>query len=184
MKVVREEDQREDAVLRVAASMMTAARTAPKAKGTDTLVMALLREDGIREVSEKLTEMGNREGGPGFFLRDAENILLAPAMVVFGTRIEPMIVHPCGMCGFSGCAEKSEHPDHPCAFNTGDLGIAIGSAVSVAMDNRVDNRIMFSVGQALLELGTLGDDVKIIYGVPLSITGKNPFFDRKRKQSE
>jgi uncharacterized ferredoxin-like protein len=93
-----------------------------------------------------------------------------------------MKLDPCGMCGFSNCAEKTEHPDHPCAFNTGDLGIAIGSAVAVAMDNRVDNRIMFSVGMALLEMGTLGNDVKIIYGIPLSISGKNPFFDRKSKK--
>jgi len=182
MDVCHEEEQREGAILGVAADMMTAARTAPKGKGTDNLVIAVLRREAIRQVAEKLKEMGNRDNGPKFFLRDAENILLAPAMVVFGTRIEPMNVHPCGMCGFANCAEKSEHPDHPCAFNTGDLGIAIGSAVSVAMDNRVDNRIMFSVGQALREMGTLGDDVKIIYGVPLSISGKNPFFDRKSKK--
>lgn len=184
MEVIREQDQREEAILNVAAEMMTAARTAPKGKGEDNLVIALLRKDAIREVSDRLREMGSRENGPGFFLRDAENILDAPAMVVFGTRIEPMKVAPCGMCGFSNCDEKSKSPDHPCAFNTGDLGIAIGSAVAVAMDRRVDNRIMFSVGQALLEMGTLGNDVKIIYGVPLSVSGKNPFFDRKSKKPE
>ena len=67
----------------------------------------------------------------------------------------------------------------PCTFNTGDLGIAIGSAVSVAMDHRVDNRIMYTVGQAAMELRLLGDDVPVIYGIPLSISSKNPFFDRK-----
>jgi uncharacterized ferredoxin-like protein len=74
-----------------------------------------------------------------------------------------------------------QHPEHPCAFNTGDLGIAIGSAVSVAMDARVDNRIMFSIGKAVKDMKLLGEEVKIIYGIPLSIAGKNLFFDRKPK---
>jgi uncharacterized ferredoxin-like protein len=61
------------------------------------------------------------------------------------------------------------------------LGIAIGSAVGVAMDHRVDNRVMNSVGHAVRELGLMGKDVKIVYGIPLSSSAKNPFFDREKK---
>ncbi len=67
----------------------------------------------------------------------------------------------------------------PCVFNTGDLGLAIGSAVSVAMDNRVDNRVMYTAGQAVLEMGFLGEEVKIVYCIPLSVSSKNVFFDRR-----
>ena len=179
MKIFHEEDLREEAVLEVARKMMTAARTAPKARGVDNVVVALLKKDGIKEVSEKMKEMARRGGLPDFFLRDAVNILSAEVMLVLGTRIEALGLAPCGMCGFTDCAEKNRHPEHPCVFNTGDLGIAVGSAASVAMDNRVDNRIMYTVGQALLEMGALGADVRIIFGMPLSISGKNPFFDRK-----
>jgi len=83
------------------------------------------------------------------------------------------------MCGYKDCAEKDKHPDIPCVFNTGDLGIAMGSAVSVAMDNRIDNRILYSAGQAILELELLGEDTRVAYGVPLSALSKNIFFDRK-----
>ena len=158
---------------------MTAARTAPKGRGIDNLVIALLKEDSIKIVSDKLREMVHRDKLPEFFLRDAENILNAQAMVVLGTKIASMGLNPCGMCGFGTCTEKNKHSDHPCVFNTGDLGIAVGSAVSVAMEHRVDNRVMYTVGQALLEMRSLGDDVKIIYGIPLSVSAKNPFFDRK-----
>ena len=66
-----------------------------------------------------------------------------------------------------------------CAISIGDLGIAIGSAVSVAAAHHVDNRIMFTVGRAALNLKMFGDDeVKIAYGIPLSVSGKSPFFDR------
>lgn len=182
MEVIQEQELRDEAIFEVARRMMTAARTAPKAKGADNVVIALLKEDGIKEVSDKLIEMVRRDNLPEFFLRDAVNILSAKAMIIFGTKIESLQLNPCGMCGFSNCAEKNKHPDHPCVFNTGDLGIAIGSAASIAMDNRVDNRIMYTAGQALLEMGILGADVKVIYGMPLSISGKNPFVDRKNKE--
>jgi uncharacterized ferredoxin-like protein len=178
MKIVREEEVREATVTEVARKMMTAARTAPKGKGTDNLVVALLDKEAIREVSDKLREMAKRDNLPEFFLRDAANILAADAMVVLGTKIKSMNLPLCGMCGFKNCAEKNEHPQHPCVFNSGDLGIALGCAVGVAADNRIDNRIMYTVGQALLEMGTLGEEVRIIYGIPLSVSAKNPFFDR------
>jgi len=64
-------------------------------------------------------------------------------------------------------------------LNTGDLGIAVGSAASIAMDERVDNRIMHSVGKAAVDLNLLGEETKIIYGIPLYVGSKNVFFDRK-----
>ncbi len=180
MDVVYEEEAREAAVMDVARKMMIAARTAPKAKGTDLLVTAVLKKEAIKQISDKLKEMVQRDKLPDFFLRDAVNLLSADALVVFGTKIQAMGLNPCGMCGLSGCAEKAKHPNHPCVLNTGDLGIAIGSAASVAMDHRVDNRIMYTVGQALLEMQVFGEEVKIIYGIPLSVSGKNPFFDRDK----
>jgi uncharacterized ferredoxin-like protein len=38
---------------------------------------------------------------------------------------------------------------------------------------------MYSIGRAAINLKLLGNDVIIAYGIPLSISGKNPFFDRK-----
>jgi uncharacterized ferredoxin-like protein len=58
-----------------------------------------------------------------------------------------------------------------------DLGIALGSAVALVSDNRVDNRIMFTIGKAAAALGFLGE-YNLIMGIPLSVSGKSPFFDR------
>jgi uncharacterized ferredoxin-like protein len=99
-------------------------------------------------------------------------------MVVLGTKIEPLNISPCGFCGFENCDEKRKHPDIPCAFNTGDLGIAVGSAAGMAADCRLDNRIMYTVGRAAVRHKFLGDEVKVAYGIPLSASGKSPFFDR------
>lgn len=173
----RENELVGDELLSTARRMMVAARTAPKGKGRDNLIMRLAEAGEIKLISEKTNEIGTRLGLAGF-VRDAQNMLSARLMLLFGTGISPMGLKKCGMCGFGDCAGKSVHPEVPCVFNTGDLGIAIGSAVSVAMECRVDNRVMYTAGQAVLELGLMGPEVKIVYAVPLSVSGKNPFFDR------
>jgi uncharacterized ferredoxin-like protein len=38
---------------------------------------------------------------------------------------------------------------------------------------------MYSIGRAAMDLGLFSKDVKQALGIPLSVTGKNPFFDRK-----
>lgn len=179
--MLNEKDTNKNALLEIAKKMMVAARTAPKGRGIDHLEIAIAEQENIEAIARKMKEIGDRLNNGKIFHRDAENILKAPVMMIIGTSISSFGLEKCGMCGFRDCDEKNHYPDIPCAFNTGDLGIAIGSAVSIAMDNRVDNRIMYTVGQALIELNTLGDDIKIAYGIPLSATGKNPFFDRKPK---
>ena len=58
-----------------------------------------------------------------------------------------------------------------------DLGIALGSAVKLAAELCIDNRMMYTIGVAAKELRLLDSD--IIIGIPLSVTGKSPYFDRK-----
>jgi uncharacterized ferredoxin-like protein len=99
-------------------------------------------------------------------------------MLLIGTKIQSLGLAYCGLCGYKNCEEKNRYPNSPCAFNTGDLGIAIGSAVSVAADRRIDNRVMYDAGMAARDLNIFPPDIKIIYAIPLSCTSKNPFFDR------
>ena len=173
-----EADVRDDVVISVAHRMLVAAKTAPKGKGKDNIEAAVLTGNEIKEIADYLIKMVSEGKAPDFFARDANNILNASALFMIGTRIRTFGLSPCGNCGFGNCAEKNKHPDVPCAFNTGDLGIALGSAAGIAMDNRIDNRIMYTVGIAARELGIFSDDVKVIYGIPLASASKNPFFDR------
>lgn len=178
MKIILEKEIRESQVKDIAEKMLIAARTAPKARGRDNLEIALIDKEGIKEISNQMIEMVKEENAPDFFERDAQNILKAQYLVLIGTKIS-ILGLDCKLCGFENCSEKEKSTDHPCVFNTGDLGIAIGSSVSIACDNRVDNRVMYSVGQAVVQMKLLGNKVKIAYGIPLSANSKNPFFDRK-----
>jgi uncharacterized ferredoxin-like protein len=64
-----------------------------------------------------------------------------------------------------------------CAFQSMDLGIALGSAVKTAGELNIDNRMMYSIGVAAKEMHLMEAD--LIIGIPLSVTGKSPYFDRR-----
>lgn len=171
-----EKDFRLAAIERIAEEMCLAARTAPKGKGINLLEMAVIKGEEIAVLSKKMKEIGERENH-ATFLRDAENILQASVVVLIGTKLQIIGLKYCSYCGKADCAE-AERTGTICAFNISDLGLAVGSAVSLAMDRRIDNRIMYSIGKTALELELLSKEVKIIFGIPLSVSSKNPFFDR------
>jgi len=178
IKMIQEEKLRKEIVLHIAGEMLAAARTAPKARGNDRLFLAILEQHEIEQLSEAMIQMASGEG-PEFFIRDAKNLLQADVVIVMGTKYETQGLQRCGYCGFDNCDQKNKHPEVPCVFNTGDLGIAVGSAVSVAMDRRIDNRIMYSAGYVAVKTGLTPSEVKLAYAIPLSVSAKNPFFDRK-----
>lgn len=177
MPVINEKEVNAEVILQVAKQMAVSARTAPKARGNDNLEILIITGDTKIQLSDKMKEIGIAYSTP-FFARDAENVLLAPVVMLFGTSIKSQGLKKCGMCGFANCTEKEKHPGNPCVFNTHDLGLAIGSAVSVAAMHHIDNRVMYTVGQAALELKMFTTDVRVALGIPLSATNKSPFFDR------
>lgn len=174
--ILNERDSRHEHILHVARQMMTAARTAPKGKGIDVIEIALVTDDDIQKLSDKLIAMAE-ENGMKFFLRDADNILQAECIMIVGTRSLAQGLN-CGHCGFPTCVSRPEGV--PCALNTVDVGIAVGSACATAADLRVDTRVMFSAGLAAQQLGWL-KNCATVFAIPISASSKNPFFDRKPK---
>jgi Uncharacterized protein containing a ferredoxin domain len=175
--ITNERDIRNESVIEIAKKMMVAARTAPKAKGIDIIEVGLVTGKDIKPLSDMMKEIGEHKNMK-FFLRDSESILSAEAVVLIGTALETQGLN-CFYCGYATCGEKPKRV--PCVMNSTDVGIAIGSACSVAADHRVDTRVMFSAGHAAQELKLLGD-CKCVFGIPVSASTKNPFFDRKPKK--
>lgn len=169
-------DDEKNGLMEAARLICVAARTAPKARGKDLLVTAIVSGEQQRQLAERMRDIAQRDE-VAFFARDADNVLQADLVVLLGSRKQTIGLPNCGFCGFSGCAAL-QAAGGVCAFNSGDLGIALGSAVSRAADMRIDNRILYSAGKAALELGFLGEGVVLAYGVPLAVAGKSPFFDR------
>lgn len=170
-------EMEKQAVLDVAALMCLAARTAPKGRGADNLVTSVVSGEDLEKMAAEMKRLGE-EYSAAFFVRDSGNLGRTQAVVLIGTRLKRLGLQTCGFCGYGGGCLEAEKVGAHCTFNTVDLGIALGSAVSVAANHRVDNRVMYTIGRAAINLGLLGEEVKIAYGIPLSVSSKSPYFDR------
>ncbi len=166
-----------NAIKDISEFMAVAARTAPKTRGIDNIeVIAIDDELTKKKIIEKMKEISKKENRPSFE-RDANSIEASPSILVIGVKTNPAGLN-CGFCGWPTCDEMVKNKG-TCSYNPIDLGIATGSAVATANDFHADNRVMYSIGRACLDLKLFSQTVKQALGIPLSVTGKNPFFDRK-----
>lgn len=175
---MRKSDELEkEAALQVAGLMAAGARTSPKTRGIDNIELIVVDDDATRgKLISKMKEISKAENRPSFG-RDADSIAASPAFVVIGVKANSAGLN-CGFCGYPNCGELSKTKGI-CAYNSIDLGIAVSSAAAIAGRFHIDNRLMYSIGRASLDLKIFSDTVKQALGIPLSVTGKNPFFDRK-----
>lgn len=176
--LLNERQARQQLVEEAARQIMIAARTAPKGKGVDVIEVCMITGEEICQLSDEMRRIG-WQTGMKFFLRDSDNILLAEAVVLIGTRDHCQGLN-CLRCGFAHCADRPQGV--PCAINTIDVGIAIGSACAMAADLRLDTRVMHSAGMAAMNLGWPCAEAKNVLALPLSCKSKNPFFDRQTKR--
>ncbi len=140
--------------MEVAKLMLVAARTAPKARGLDTIVTAIVGGEDKNRLADEMERVGKEKNLP-MRIRDSGNVRNCELVVLVGVKYE------------AGSSKE---------LKLVDLGIALGSAAKVAGSLNVDNRIMRSVGEAAENLKLLQADYVI--GIPISTTGKNLFFDR------
>ena len=168
----------ESAILNLAYNVCAAVRTAPKACGIDHIETAILTDEDKNRIAAEMRKIYVSLGETGkFFCRDADNVDVSSAVILIGAKYTTRgLNEKCKLCGFENCA-ACEKAGAACVFTSMDLGSALGSAVSLVADNRVDNRIMFTIGQAAAKLGLLGE-YKLIMGIPLSTSGKSVFYDR------
>jgi uncharacterized ferredoxin-like protein len=178
MPIYFQKDDEYKIVLDAARQLAVAARTAPKARGLDNLVIAVADRDELPAIAQTMMRMYEEGRAADFFVRDAHNLMVSQALLLIGTKIKVLGLN-CALCGFETCAKKNEFPNVPCAYNLNDLGIAMGSAASRAADMRLDNRVMYSVGAAAKEMKLLGEDVAVVFGLPLAAASKSPYYDRK-----
>ena len=167
----------EQAVINAAYELCAAIRTAPKACGIDHLDTAIITGEDKDAITKEMRRFGSAVGDE-FFIRDAGNVDESIAVVLVGAKYETrMLGARCRLCRFEDCNSCKDN-NAVCVFTPLDLGIAIGSAVAMASDMRLDNRIMFTIGKAAAALGLLGE-YSLIMGIPLAVSGKSPFYDRK-----
>ena len=173
--IITNETTEKNAAMCCAELMSAAARTAPKACGVDLIETLVLDGADKDRLTAAMREIGADSDRP-FFIRDAGNIDACHCVVLIGAGVKPRGLN-CGLCGVENCA-AAEKDAISCALSVNDLGIAVGSAAATAMDHRMDNRVLFTAGMAALKLKLFADNLRICFGIGLSTSGKNIFFDR------
>lgn len=176
------------AVEMVAELMTLSARTAPKARGSDSIVVIVVSGEDLARLATEMRRLGEALGMK-FLLRDAGNLEQSDACVLIGCRRTDFAGLNCGGCGYETCTEMAAAQNETkemkkpflgpnCSIKMTDLGIALGSAAKTASLHNVDNRIMFSAGVGALSLGLL-EECSVAYGIPLKASGKSIYFDRQ-----
>lgn len=154
-----------EAVLDIAKLMAVAAKTSPKARGVDNIIIKVVdKREELEMIASKMDELSKVYGE--FFSRDAQNVRNSTAVVLIGCRVVDMNLK----------TPRDWRIDANTVCSIVNLGIALGSAVKLASILNVDNRIMFTVGVAAQEMKLI--DADYTFGIPLSATSKNIYFDR------
>jgi uncharacterized ferredoxin-like protein len=188
MAVIKSAELEREGIEAGAAMMGLAMRTAPKTRGIDALQTAVVTGADLETLAAAMEKKSEAKSTAlSIFRRDAGNVRSAAAVLLVGVKRDPKrmeLPFNCGACGYqtcgaliaSGTRQGEDFTGPVCIFQAIDLGIALGSAVKLAAELGIDNRIMYTVGAAAKELSLLDSD--LIIGIPLSATGKSPFFDR------
>ncbi len=165
----------------VAELMALSARTAPKAAGQDFVEIKVVSGADLQLIAQEMEKYGE-ENGKKNFDRDGRNTGASGALLLISLKGPKNVGLNCGACGQPKCSMLAESVEGPefsgpiCAWRLIDLGIALGSAVKTASILNADNRIMYRVGVIARKLELIEGD--IVVGVPLSSSGKSPYFDR------
>ena len=185
-------EQMENEAARTVASLMaTAARTAPKSGGVDRIKTLVVDGDELELLAAELEEAGKENRSkPRPWTNSATLVKKSKCVLLIGINgaewERPLL--NCGACGYKDCEtmrrkvrrrQGNDFVGPTCLFRALDLGIALGSAVKLASELNADNRIFYTIGVAAKRLNVLVSD--IVIGIPISIRGKNPYFDLDRQ---
>ena len=174
-----------DIMLTVAQLMELAGRTAPKGGGKDYVVQEIISGKQLGTLANAMEKYASSSSERKAFIgRDGGNVRNSDALLLIGLKNAQPSGLDCGACGYKSCGEcvskirpGVEFTGPTCAMRLLDLGVALGSAVRTASMFNADNRMMYSAGTVAVRAGLIDADIAI--GVPISVSGKNIYFDRR-----
>lgn len=168
--------------------MAASAMTAPKAGGKNCLkIVALTDSEDLQRVADEMRKYAHNSSKENYWHRDAANTENAQGVLLIGLAGPVTAGYDCGGCGYSTCKEFEDsrelkdfemgYTGPHCIMRMMDIGVALASAAKQASLFNVDNRVQQRVGAAARALGYI--DCEVAMGIPVSISGKSIFYDRK-----
>jgi len=168
--------------------MAASAITAPKAGGKDCLeIVALTDADDLKRLADEMRKYAPASSKANYWHRDATNTENAQGVLLIGLAGPVTAGYDCGGCGYRTCNEFEQarelkdfemgYTGPHCIMRMMDIGVALSSAAKAASLLNIDNRVQQRVGAAARALGYI--DCEVAMGIPISISGKSIFYDRK-----
>ena len=168
--------------------MAASAITAPKAGGKNCLeIVAITESDDLKKIADEMRRYAHKSSKENYWLRDAANAEQAEGLLLIGLAGPVTAGYDCGGCGYPTCKEFEDNRELKdfefgytgphCIMRMMDIGVALASAAKQASLFNIDNRVQQRVGATARALGYIDCDVAM--GIPISIGGKNIFYDRK-----
>ncbi|MCJ7633868.1 DUF2148 domain-containing protein [Candidatus Bathyarchaeota archaeon] len=154
--LIKSQDAERDGALNVAKLMLVAARTSPKTRGIDTIVTSIFDGEEKSRLADEVERDGKAKNLPTM-VRDARCVRNSDMVILVGVKYKGDVSNELKLI---------------------DLGIAACSAAKIASSLNVDNRIMRSVGEVAESMKLFEADYTL--GIPISIKGKNIYFDRSQ----
>jgi len=168
--------------------MAASAITAPKAGGKDCLeIVALTDSDDLSRIAEEMRGYAHKSSKENYWHRDANNTENSQGLLLIGLAGPVTAGYDCGGCGYKTCVDFEKgrelkdfemgYTGPHCIMRMMDIGVALSSAAKAASLLNIDNRVQQRVGAAARALGYINCEVAM--GIPISISGKSIFYDRK-----
>ncbi len=168
--------------------MAASAITAPKAGGKDCLeIVAITGEEDLQRIADEMRKYAHNSSKENYWHRDAANTEKSQGVLLIGLSGPVTAGYDCGGCGYATCKEFEDsrklkdfemgYTGPHCIMRMMDIGVALSSAAKQASLLNIDNRVQQRVGAAARALSYINCEVAM--GIPISISGKSIFYDRK-----
>jgi len=99
MPLITSQEAEESGLIRAAELMLISARTAPKAKGEDDILTAMVFGEDKEKLASEMERMADERGDPGF-RRDARSVRDSSIVVIIGVRGTKGLGLNCGGAAF------------------------------------------------------------------------------------
>lgn len=166
--------------------MAVAAHNSFRFKDRNTVKIITVEGEDLEQIAEYCFSLGDMAPLAARDGRHLAQLMKEPcSLMVIGDKRKSDFNYNCGACGYKTCAElnKAEEVESltangpSCMFKNLNLGIAANAAASMAHRLGLHCRVFSTLAFSALALEVI-TDVDIVISVSVSVSKKNPYFDR------
>ncbi|MBA4367609.1 MAG: hypothetical protein C0403_08215 [Desulfobacterium sp.] len=166
--------------------MAVAAHNSYRFNDRNTVKIITVEGEDLEQIAEYCFSLGDMAPLAARDGRHLAQLMKEPcSLMIIGDKRKSDFNYNCGACGYKTCAElnKAEEVESltangpSCMFKNLNLGIAANAAASMAHRLGLHCRVFSTLAFSAMALKVI-TDVDIVISISVSVSKKNPYFDR------